>query len=209
MEQSVGIFFELNSIIRARAQNTKGKKMKISMKSVALAAIMAMTSAQVLAQVYGEVGYQATTIKTTVAGNNVKSSPGAVVGYLGYDLNDNLALEGSLTLGVGSADTTVNGASQSNPVSTKIDHGYGVYLKPKVRINESVEVFGRLGYTQGKSTSSTATVSSSETKSDWAYGLGMSYALSTKTYLTATWMRLYDKDSTKSNGLTVGVGYRF
>lgn len=183
--------------------------MKISMKSALLTASMAMAATQVLAQVYGEVSYQATTIKSTINGNGVKSSPGAVVGYLGYDLNDNLALEGSLTLGVGSADTTVNGASQSNPVSTKIDHGYGVYLKPKVRINESVEVFGRLGYTQGKSTSSTETVSSSETKSDWAYGLGVSYALSTKTYLTATWMRLYDKDSTKSNGLTVGVGYRF
>ena len=183
--------------------------MKISMKSVVLAASMAMASAQVLAQVYGEVGYQATTIKSTVAGNKVKTSPDTVVGYIGYDLHDNLAIEGSLILGVGSADTKVNGASQSKPVSTKIDHGYGVYLKPKVRVNQSVEVFGRLGYTQGKSTSSTATVSSSETKSDWSYGLGVSYALSTKTYLTATWMRLYDKDSTKSNGLTVGVGYRF
>lgn len=183
--------------------------MKISMKSVVLAASIAMTSAQVLAQVYGEVSYQATTIKSTINGNSVQSKPGAVVGYIGYDLHDNLAIEGSLSLGVGSADTTVNGASQSNPVSTKIDHGYGVYLKPKVRVDESVEVFGRLGYTQGKSTSSTATVSSSETKSDWAYGLGVNYALSTKTYLTATWMRLYDKDNTKSTGMTVGVGYRF
>lgn len=187
----------------------KGKNMKISMKSVALATSMGMASAQVLAQVYGEVSYQATTIKSTINGNSVQSKPGAVVGYIGYDLNDNLALEGSLTLGVGSADTTVDGASQSNPVSSKIDHGYGVYLKPKVRVNQSVEVFGRLGYAQGKSTSSTATASSSETKSDWAYGLGLNYALSTKTYLTAAWMRLYDKDNTKSTGMTVGVGYRF
>lgn len=183
--------------------------MKITMKYVALAASMTMASAQVLAQVYGEIGYQATTIKSTVNGNDVQSKPDAVIGYIGYDLHDNLAIEGSLSLGLGGPDTTVNGTSQSNPVSTKINHGYGIYVKPKVRVNESVEVFGRLGYAQGKSTSSTSTVSSSETKSDWSYGLGVSYALSTKTYLTATWMRLYDKDSTKSNGLTVGLGYKF
>ena len=193
----------------ASQHHERERKMKISKKSVALAASMTMASVQVLAQVYGEIGYQAITIKSTVNGNDVQSKPDAVVGYIGYDLHDNLAIEGSLSLGVGSADTTVNGASQRNPVSTKINHGYGIFLKPKVRVNESVELFGRLGYAQGKSTSSTATASSSETKSDWAYGLGVSYALRTKTYLSATWMRLYDKDSTKSNGLTVGVGYKF
>ena len=179
------------------------------MKSVALAASMVMASTQVLAQVYGEVSYQATTIKSAINGSSVQSKPGAVVGYIGYDLHDNLALEGSMSLGVGSSDTTVNGASQSNPVSTKINHGYGVYLKPKIKVNESVEVFGRLGFAQGKSTSSTATASSTQTKSDSSYGLGLNYALGTKTYLTATWMRLYDKDNTKSTGMTVGVGYRF
>lgn len=183
--------------------------MKVSMKSAALLTGMAMASTQVLAQVYGEVSYQATTIKSAINGSSVQSKPGAVVGNIGYDLHDNLALEGALFLGVGGADTTVNGASQSNPVSTKIDHGYGVYLKPKIKVTESVEVFGRFGYAQGKSTSSTATVSSTQTKSDWSYGLGLNYALGTKTYLTATWMQLYDKDSTKSTGTTVGVGYRF
>ena len=184
--------------------------MNITVKSVALAASMTMASAQVLAQVYGEIGYVSSTYsKTTSTGNTLKSEPAGVVGYIGYDLHENLSVEGSLMVGTGSSDVTLNGATQRTPVSMKFDRVAGIYLKPKMKLMESVEVFGRLGYTEIKGTSSTATSSSTDTLSDWSYGVGANYALNSKTYLTASWMRVYGKDSTKGNGLTVGLGYRF
>jgi opacity protein-like surface antigen len=183
--------------------------MKISMKHATFAVILGVMSAPVLAQVYGEVSYLSAVVKATVAGNDVKFSPDGVVGYLGYELIENLAVEGSLIVGVGSSNTTVNGVNQRNPVNTKMNQIYGVYVRPKAMLSESLEVFGRLGYVEGKTTSSTAIASSSTTKSDWIYGVGANYYLNQRTYLAASWLHSNKKDGVTLDGFTFGLGYKF
>ena len=183
--------------------------MKLTMKYKALLVILATSPLSVPAQIYGELNYVSTTLKSTVSGKSIQSSPAGVSGILGYEVSENLAFEGSLTGGLNSSDVTVNGASQSIPVDEKLNYGYGLYVKPKAKVMDSIEVFARVGYTEGNFTASAQSASISYTKSDWAYGIGASYYLNQRTSLNGSWMRLYDKDGVTSNGLFLGLGYKF
>ena len=161
------------------------------------------------AQIYGELIYVSTTLKSTVSGKSIQSSPAGVSGFLGYEVSENLAFDGALTTGIGTSDVTADGASQRIPVSMKINYGYGLYVKPKLKVYESTELFARLGYTEANFTTSAQSISISDTKSDWAYGFGGSYYLNQRTSLNASWMRLYNKDGVTSDGLFLGLGYKF
>ena len=111
--------------------------------------------------------------------------------------------------GVGGTDVKVNGARQSNPVTSKIDYLYGAFIKPRAKLSEEVEVFGRLGYIKGKTTASNSSASSSNIKGDWSYGAGVNYYVNKSTYVSASWMNLYRKDGVKSDGWTIGLGLKF
>ena len=121
------------------------------MKKIALASVLATAAISVQAQTYGEIGYTSTTFKETVDGFAVKASPSAIRAILGYELNPNLAVEGMVAIGTGGASIKVNDVSIPG-LELKIENAVGVYLKPKMKLNDAVEVFGRLGYASVKGT---------------------------------------------------------
>lgn len=182
--------------------------MKSPQKFFTIAALMiAATGAN--AQWYGELAYVSSTTKYSTSNSTVKSTPESIGAYIGYELNENFAAEGLIGTGLGGTDVKVNGASQSNPVTSKTDYLYGAFLKPRAKLNDEFEVFGRLGYIKGKVTSSNSSASSSDVKGDWAYGVGANYYFNKTTYISASWMNLYRKDGVKSDGWTVGLGIKF
>lgn len=179
------------------------------MKKIALASVLATAAIGVQAQTYGEIGYTSTTFKETVDGFTVKASPSAIRAILGYELNPNLAVEGMVAIGMGGASIKVNDVSIPG-LELKIENAVGVYLKPKMKLNDAVEVFGRLGYASVKGTlSATGLGSDSGTDNSFSYGAGLSYAIDPKTSLNGDYMQYLSKDGAKVNGFTFGVGYKF
>lgn len=185
--------------------------MKLSSNLLALAAIAITTAAT--AQTYGEIGYTSVTAKETIALNgssyDVKASPTALRGIFGYELNQNLAIEALAAFGLSDATVKVNGAGIPG-LKMEIDNVVGVYLKPKTKLNDNMEMFGRVGFARGKGTFSAIGVGSeSSSANSFSYGAGLSYAIDPTTSLNADYMSYLNKDGFKANGFTFGVGFKF
>lgn len=150
---------------------------------------------------YGELGYS----MVDISGNGVSAKPGVLRGILGADVHPNMAVEGMLGFGVKDDDFSAGGV----PFDAEVRHTYGVFAKPKINLDR-LEVFGRVGYARTKlRLSGPAGFSSTDTKGDFAYGLGANFNISPRTYAGLDWMQYYDKDGTKADGFTVNVGMRF
>lgn len=185
--------------------------MKTRSKLLALAAVAITAAAN--AQTYGEIGYLSATAKEDSPLNdstplNIKATPTALRGIFGYELNPNLAIEALGAFGLSDATVKVNGISNA-AIKMEIDNVVGIYLKPKTKLNDSIEMFGRLGFARTKGTISVAGIGVEAHESGFSYGLGLSYAINTTTSLNADYMSYLNKDGVKANGFTFGVGFKF
>ncbi len=90
---------------------------------------------------------------------------------------------------------------------------FGIYVKPKVMLANSFELFGRLGYadTRLRASANVAgfSASGSSSGSSVSYGLGANFNIAPRAYVGVDYMSYYKKDDVKINGVTVSVGYRF
>lgn len=185
--------------------------MKTRSKLLAWAAVAITAAAN--AQTYGEIGYASVTTKENISllGNayNFKATPTALRGIFGYELNPNLAIEALGAFGLSDDSFKVNGINVPG-LKMEIDHVVGVYLKPKTKLNENVEIFGRIGFARAKGTVSAIGVGSeSSSANSFSYGAGLSYAINPTTSLNADYMSYLNKDRFKANGFTFGVGFKF
>ena len=167
-------------------------------------ATLATASMAVNAQgLYGELGYTSLKLEGKVSGVGVTSKPSNLRGIVGYELNDNLAVESMLSLGLRDSSVKVGGFNSGG--SAEVDNMIGVFVKPKVHVGEGLEVFGRLGATRAKL--SIGSENASDTSI--AYGLGASYHINSQLSVNADYMTYHDKDDITLKGFTVGVGYKF
>jgi opacity protein-like surface antigen len=176
------------------------------MKKISVASVLAIAAIGAQAQTYGEVGYTSTTFKGDAGGFTQEGSPSVIRAILGYELNPNLAVEGMGAFGISDSTFKVNGVNQDGKL--KADNAIGVYLKPKMKLSESVEIFGRAGYTRVRGTVSYTDPISSNYNSI-SYGAGLGYAIDSKTSLNVDYMQYINKDGFKVNGFTLGAGYKF
>ena len=98
---------------------------------------------------------------------------------------------------------------QNVNTSLKYTSTVGVFIKPRVAINNEAEVFARLGYVQSRMKATAGTTTLTDTDGDFAYGLGANYNFDKNLYATLGYMVYYKKDDVKTSGFNVGVGYRF
>jgi Outer membrane protein beta-barrel domain len=183
--------------------------MKTKKVTYLLAALSVVLSGSAYAQTYAEVLYSATTITSNQSVGRIETKPDMVGVLAGYEMSSNLAVEGLFATGLSGSDTTLNGSSQRSPVETKVDRYFGVFVKPKMKLSETTELFVRVGRVEGKTASSTASSVTTDSGSNWAYGVGANYLLSSKTYLTGSFLQTATKSGVKSDTLSVGVGYRY
>lgn len=132
---------------------------------------------------------------------------GAARVILGYNLMENLAMDGMIAFGASDGSTTISGVT----IKGRIDSGYGIYLKPKAKLSESIEVFGRLGYFNSKMTvwAPGTLVSLPSSGDDFSYGVGGSIKVSKDISLNLDYMSYYNKNGTSVNGVTLGLGFNF
>lgn len=180
------------------------------MKFVKLAFIGVIAAASVTAQaqstltkgMHGEIGY--TSINYTDSG--YAPSPAGVVRVLiGNEFHENFAVEGMAGFGTNEGSFTATGVA----VKRHIDNMFGIYLKPKAKLSDVVEVFGRIGYANIATTGTNAGVTDSTSVGSASYGVGASFNLNRTTALNVDYMTYYNKDGVKAGGPTFGVGFRF
>jgi opacity protein-like surface antigen len=183
--------------------------------AIAAAAAIAMLSTAAQAQtspLYGEIGYTQFKIKEE-GSSNLK--PNALRGIIGYTLHPNVAVEGMLAFGVGDDGVTEDVVGVPVNFDLKLQHAYGIYVKPKFNVTPQFEVFGRLGYTEAKFKGTTSvpslglSVSESDSDGDVSYGLGAAYNFTPRMNVGLDYMRYSDKEGVKVDGVTLSFGYRF
>jgi hypothetical protein len=183
-------------------------------KRITVFLISMVTSSVVLSQPYLQIDTHAWTINSTQANRTIQSKPNTIGVTVGYDMNSNVSVEAIYHAGTNGSDTTVNGATQTTPVNTKLNYFYAIAVKPKFALNDSITGFVRLAVGSGKSTSTAGQYSSSATGSRKVLGLGFDYDLGEKRYLTTS----YNVSNKKNVGsatdiyfksMSVGIGYRF
>jgi hypothetical protein len=179
--------------------------MKIKLTSMAIL-VLSTTVAQ--AQWYGEIGVTPLSVKATVDGNTLKANPTMLGLVLGYELNPNFALEGMAAGNVDADTIRVNGIDDPGS-SLKVNHAYGLFIKPKVMLTPNLELFGRLGAIENKTTGQAGSYVVTGTDHDVAYGLGLNYHFSKTSYAALSYNNFYDKDGIKVRGTTLSVGMRF
>ena len=182
------------------------------MNKLVIASAFTLAAFSASAQLYGEIGVTSIKIEEATPGLNLESSPAAIRGVLGYEINPNLAVEGLVALGIG--DDELRGNGQEIPdVKVETSSVFGIYAKPKVNFTPELEGFVRVGYARSKiTTEAPAGSEASTSKSGFSYGLGVSYALSPQISLNVDYMSYLDQtdpDDAKLTGLAFGARYTF
>jgi opacity protein-like surface antigen len=160
--------------------------------------------------VYGELGYTSLKIQESGFSSN---KPGVLRGIVGFNLNQNIAFEGLAGFGVrkDNSTSTFNGVPVN--IESDVRHMFGVYVKPKIVLGSEFELFGRVGVasTRLRSSANVAgfTASDSSSGSDVSYGLGANFNIAPTAYVGVDYMRYYNKNDVKLDGVTVSVGLRF
>ena len=185
----------------------------LKIKKIALAMAVTMLSAHALAQEnapYFEVGYTMLDVEASSSGVTLAASPTILRFTAGTKLSEGLAIEGMYGTSLSGDSITVNGINVSSLLSTelKVKNVYGVYLKPSAKLNENLEIFGRIGYTKANYNISVAQVGISGSESSVSYGFGASYQLTKDISLSTDYMS-YVSDEADTDGITFALKYQY
>ena len=184
------------------------------MKKLITAVSLVAASMAAHAQLYGEVGYNANVTNVKENGASLESKPKALRALLGYEFNENFALEGIVGFGISDSNVTYKEAGLSEKAGkAKLNNILGLYLTPKVQIINDLEGFLRLGVSSYKGSVTTDENSYSKTATSTSYGIGVRYMIDSQIYLNADYMsygHMNVKDKTiQHKGFTIGIGYKF
>ena len=180
-------------------------------KIVVLAAAMACSGAFAQSKsnddsMYVSMGYNSG--QYTVGPIPGLSNANHLVITLGKNMSENYALEGVYASGMSDSSSTSLGTT----VNIKMTTSYGLYVKPKAKITDAIEVFGRFGYLSLKSSFTVPAFPSNNANNDGtspSWGLGTSMKYTDKIYGTLDWMQMYKKDDADIKGFGLSVGYNF
>jgi opacity protein-like surface antigen len=142
---------------------------------------------------YGELGYSS----MDVTGSGGGATPETLRFLIGTDLNKGMGLEALYI-------TTLSKDSQAGYNASM--NGFGIFLKPKMALTESTDVFARLGAMRAEITGGTG---GSRSGTDFAYGLGIQTNFTKTVYGQLDYMQFYDKDGVSAKGYTLSLGTRF
>jgi opacity protein-like surface antigen len=152
---------------------------------------------------YAEVG--AVMTNYNIAGYSFSSANSYGL-RVGQNLSDNLAVEAVYSSGM--SDSTYSSTS-TGALTYRNRGSYGLYVKPKAKINNDLEVFGRAGFFRSNGTLKSSSASADNSDDAFSYGLGVSYNISKTVYTNLDYTNFYNKDSTNINGFGLSVGFKF
>jgi opacity protein-like surface antigen len=187
--------------------------MKSRKVSLAVIAVIAIASSTAMAQskskdssMYVELGYLNATYSDTYSNTTYAwTGIGAYRLVLGVDLADSVAVEGMYASGISDASLTI---SKTN-TTIGLNPSYGLYIKPKLNLNDNAALFARAGFFNTIGTLTYSGYSAQDNNTSFSYGLGATFNINKNISLNGDYMVYYNSSSTPFNGMTVGIGYRF
>ena len=156
------------------------KKLAISVAAILAGAIAAPAAAN--AEAYANLGY------TQFSADDV--DVGGITGRLGYKFNPNFGIEGEATFGVSNDTADFLGT----PVEIELNHQYGVYGIGFLPLGDSVELFGRVGYSTIDAEGSFGGFSAGVDDDGIAFGGGAQWNFTPKFGVRAEYTRLEGND---------------
>jgi outer membrane autotransporter protein len=180
-------------------------------KILALAAAMACTGAfaqqkSASESMYIELGFASAQYNFDAVSNLSNANHLNIT--LGKNLSENFSVEGIFATGMNDSTSTAPGYT----VNAKLSSSYGLYVKPKTSITNSIEAFARVGFFSASPsiTVPTDTTQNQSIKGTSAsYGLGASMKIAKNVYGNLDWMQIYKKDGVDIKGFGLSVGYKF
>ncbi|WP_375209211.1 porin family protein [Hyphomonas jannaschiana] len=177
---------------------------------------------------YLEGGYQYLEIEPDGADSGVDTN--AIGARLGYQFNPVFSIEGELASGIDDGEFDYNVDEDSFNLDDNNDGDFndliaasgdiglnylvGLYGKAEVPLTHRLDVYGRAGYayvdldasiqTPGGTTLTTI----EDAEEGPAFGAGLSYDLTENVYLKGDYT-YYSFEDTDTNGVMLGVGYKF
>ena len=177
--------------------------MKSTLVALAITTLSASAMAQSVNQFYGEAIYDTISIKDTTGDDLGTAKPTATRLTVGTIVMDNLAIEGSYLIGMGS-DKTSNA-----DVNIKVKNGYSIALRPFINVTPDLELFGRVGKAHSKSEWQAGVDSGSDSQTDTIYGAGLAYKVTKDVRAVIDYTKSPEKDGSKVSRMGVGVRFNF
>jgi len=169
-------------------------------KSLMLAACLLSTSAMA-AENYAGVQYAMVTYSES---DIPDFNPSALVARVGHNFNKNFAVEGRFGIGIADDSNTISGI----PVSVEVDQFISVLAKGSLPLGAGANVYGLIGYTDGKITANAFGFSSSASESDTSFGLGIEFGKGDTTG-SIEYVNYIDKNDGSLTSINLGVNFAF
>ena len=176
---------------------------------------------------YAEGGYQYLEIEPDGTDDGVDTN--AIGARLGYQFNSIFSLEGELASGIDDGEFDYNVDEDSFDLDDNNDGDFndliaasgdiglnylvGIYGKAEIPVTERLGAYARAGYAYVDLDASVMTpggntINVEDSEEGPAFGAGLSYDLTDKVYLKGDYT-YYSFEDTDTNGVMVGVGYKF
>ena len=177
---------------------------------------------------YVEGGYQYLEIEPDGADSGVDTN--AIGSRLGYQVNSIFSIEGELASGIDDDEFDYNVDEDSFDLDDNNDGDFndliaafgdiglnylvGLYGKAEVPLTDRLDAYARAGYAYidldaSIQTPGSATLTTIEDSEEGpAFGAGLSYDLTENVYLKGDYT-YYSFEDTDTNGIMLGVGYKF
>lgn len=187
-------------------------KQPISLLTLAsLAALSTYTYAEQGQGYYG-IGYHMGSYEETGV---PETNPGAIGFRVGSYLNQVIAIEARLALGIVDDTVRVNaqdlglGVNLDVDVDVELDTALSLFIKADVPVTPFVNAYGLLGFTRGEIEASAGGFTASEDDTGLSYGLGIEGEVSRRTSLSAEYVLYLDEDAFEYTGINFGITTRF
>lgn len=162
--------------------------------AASVAAIPALSQAQVSPEYYGTLGYGSTRANG--------ADTGTIQGRLGAKLTPHFGVEGEIAGGVSDDKNYVAGA----PVNVKQQHQAAAYAVGFLPVTPNIDVLARAGYGTTKFDASSAASPLNGSMESWNYGVGAQYKFDDKNGVRADWTKSEFTNS-KEDADTLAVAY--
>ena len=127
--------------------------------------------------------------------------PIMLIGKLGHEFNDSVAIEGRL--GTGVVEDEIYG------LDVNMDYMIGVYGKGILNLSDQIDLYAMLGFTQAEMSLEGYGSSESADDNDLSYGIGADVELANQLYLGLEYMKYMSKSNFNASGISVGFTKKF
>ena len=126
--------------------------------------------------------------------------PYAAIAKAGYNIMDNLAIEAHVAKGFRTEKSIA-----TVPVDSEFKNLWGVYLKPQVKLGDSVNFHALAGYADTQQTMNTTAIDSN----GFSFGAGVGYDLTKHFELVFDAVRYANESTSTIDSFSLGLDYRF